>query len=124
MTINWCLTLLETFALVSCNLLNLTKILALHLSKMKVCCPIICREWTLNMISEWFVESANHTCGPYDPEIDELELAGFTPVPSQKVRNREEQFALTAKLQRCASSTRCSQHVECQSLHLLGYCAV
>ena len=44
-----------------------------------------CREFTLNMISEWFVEAANHTCGNYDPEVDEVALAGFTTVPSERV---------------------------------------
>ena len=37
------------------------------------------------MISEWFVEAANHTCGNYDPEVDEVALAGFTAVPSERV---------------------------------------
>ena len=46
----------------------------------------LCREFTLNMISEWFLEAANHTCGSYDPEIDELALAGLTAVPSKRVR--------------------------------------
>ena len=47
--------------------------------------PFACREFTLNMISEWFVESANHTSGSYDPEVDELDLSGFTSTPSKKV---------------------------------------
>ena len=37
------------------------------------------------MISEWFIDAANHTSGSYDPEVDELSLAGFTPVASKKV---------------------------------------
>ena len=43
------------------------------------------REFTINIISEWFLESANHTCGEYDRGVNELELAGLTPVPSVKV---------------------------------------
>jgi len=43
-------------------------------------------EFTVNMISEWFVEAANHTCGNYDPDVDELALAGFTAVPSTSVK--------------------------------------
>ncbi len=43
------------------------------------------REFTLNMISEWFLESANFTCGNYDRGVDELQLANFTPLPSIKV---------------------------------------
>ena len=44
------------------------------------------REFVLNMMSEWFLESANHTCGSYDRGVDELLLANLTPVPSVKVR--------------------------------------
>jgi flavin reductase (DIM6/NTAB) family NADH-FMN oxidoreductase RutF len=44
------------------------------------------REFTLNMMSEWFLEAANHTCGEYDRGVNEMELAGLTPVPSVKAR--------------------------------------
>ena len=44
------------------------------------------REFTLNMISEWFLEAANHTCGAYDRGVNELDLAGLTAMPSIKVR--------------------------------------
>ncbi len=39
------------------------------------------------MMSEWFVKAANHTCGPFDPDVDELELAGLTAIPSVRVSN-------------------------------------
>ena len=42
-------------------------------------------EFTLNMMSEWFLESANHTCGSYDRGVDELQLSSLTPIPSVKV---------------------------------------
>ena len=42
-------------------------------------------EFTLNMMSEWFLESANHTCGSYDRGVDELRLAHLSPIPSVKV---------------------------------------
>ena len=42
----------------------------------------------MNIINEWYVEAANHTCGPFDPDVDEMELAGLTPVPSEKVCTR------------------------------------
>ena len=44
-----------------------------------------CREFTINLISEWFVEAAHHTCGNYDRGVDEVELSGLTPVPSVNV---------------------------------------
>lgn len=43
-------------------------------------------EFVVHLISEWFVEAANHTCGEYDPGVNEMELAGLTPVPSVKVK--------------------------------------
>lgn len=48
---------------------------------------ILCgfREFCVNIISEWFVEAANHTCGNYDPDVNEMDLSGLTPEPSIKV---------------------------------------
>jgi len=42
------------------------------------------REFTVNIISEWFLEAANHTCGPFDSDVDEMALAGLTPVRSHR----------------------------------------
>ncbi len=44
-----------------------------------------CREFVICIISEWFLEAANHTCGEYDKGCNEMELAGLTPEPSYKV---------------------------------------
>lgn len=43
-------------------------------------------EFTLNMISEWFIEAANHTSGLYDYGVDEMKLSGLTPIPSTLVK--------------------------------------
>ncbi|GLC36017.1 hypothetical protein PLESTB_000529700 [Pleodorina starrii] len=43
-------------------------------------------EFVVNITSEWFVEAANHTCGDYPPGVDEMRLAGLTPLPSTKVK--------------------------------------
>ena len=45
----------------------------------------ICREFVVAMVSEWYVEAANHTCGPYDSSVDEMQLAGLSPQPASKV---------------------------------------
>ena len=45
----------------------------------------LCRQFTLNMISNWFVEAANFTCTPFEHGVDELDFVGLTPIPSQKV---------------------------------------
>ncbi len=37
-------------------------------------------------MSDWFLEAANHTCGDYDPDVDEMALSGLTPLPSLLVR--------------------------------------
>ena len=44
----------------------------------------LCREFVVCIISEWFLEAANHTCGEYDKGCNEMELAGLTPEPSHK----------------------------------------
>lgn len=43
-------------------------------------------EFTVSIISEWFVESANHTCGEYPPDVNEWRISGLTPLPSIKVK--------------------------------------
>lgn len=44
------------------------------------------KEFVVNIMSQWFVEAANHTCGNYDAGVNEFELAGLTPLPSEVVR--------------------------------------
>eukprot|EP00285_Hemiselmis_virescens_P011255 CAMPEP_0173379312 /NCGR_PEP_ID=MMETSP1356-20130122/2311_1 /TAXON_ID=77927 ORGANISM="Hemiselmis virescens, Strain PCC157" /NCGR_SAMPLE_ID=MMETSP1356 /ASSEMBLY_ACC=CAM_ASM_000847 /LENGTH=251 /DNA_ID=CAMNT_0014332627 /DNA_START=54 /DNA_END=809 /DNA_ORIENTATION=- len=43
-------------------------------------------EFVVNIISDWFVEAANHTCGDFPSEDNEMELAGLTPLPSHIVK--------------------------------------
>lgn len=35
----------------------------------------------MNIMSEWYVEAANHTCGNFPPDTDEMEVAGLTKLP-------------------------------------------
>lgn len=39
----------------------------------------------VNIISEWFAEAANHTCGNFPYGADEMALAGLHPLPSTRV---------------------------------------
>jgi hypothetical protein len=43
------------------------------------------RQFVINIMSEWYVEAANHTCGDYDTGVDEMCLTGLTPEPSVRV---------------------------------------
>ena len=43
-------------------------------------------EFVLNFMSEWFVESANHCCGNFPADVNEMEESGLTPVASEVVR--------------------------------------
>uniref|UniRef100_A0A7S0MRI4 Flavin reductase like domain-containing protein n=1 Tax=Pyramimonas obovata TaxID=1411642 RepID=A0A7S0MRI4_9CHLO len=43
------------------------------------------KECVIHIMSEWFVEAANHTCGNFPSEEDEFKLSGLTPVPSTLV---------------------------------------
>uniref|UniRef100_A0A383W8H8 Flavin reductase like domain-containing protein n=1 Tax=Tetradesmus obliquus TaxID=3088 RepID=A0A383W8H8_TETOB len=59
------------------------------------------KEFTLNMISDWFVEAANHTCGDFERGVDEFQQSGLTPVPSKLVkppRVRESAVQMECKL--------------------------
>jgi flavin reductase (DIM6/NTAB) family NADH-FMN oxidoreductase RutF len=42
-------------------------------------------EFVVNIISDWMVESANHTCGAFPPNVDEMSVVGLTPLPSEVV---------------------------------------
>ena len=43
------------------------------------------KEFVVNVVSEWYVEGANHTCGNFDAEEDEIALAGLATTPSSVV---------------------------------------
>mmetsp|Transcript_11655 Transcript_11655/g.15846 ORF Transcript_11655/g.15846 Transcript_11655/m.15846 type:complete len:265 (+) Transcript_11655:12-806(+) len=44
------------------------------------------KEFVVHIVSEWFLEAANHTCGNFAPEINEFFQSGLTPVSSFKVQ--------------------------------------
>ncbi len=44
------------------------------------------REFVLNIVSEDFAEKMNKTAAEVPPEVDEFELSGLTPIPSELVR--------------------------------------
>lgn len=50
-------------------------------------------EFVANIMSEWFIESANFTCGNFDPDVDEMKLAGLTPEQSDVYRYRFDHFS-------------------------------
>ena len=55
----------------------------------------------VNVISDWFVEASNHTCGNYSPEVDEISLSGLTTLPSKHVdvpRIKESAVHMECKL--------------------------
>ncbi|CCE83745.1 Piso0_004331 [Millerozyma farinosa CBS 7064] len=59
------------------------------------------RECTINLISEWFIEAANHSSinAPYG--ISEWELTGLTPLKSKKVKPKhvaESAFSVEGKV--------------------------
>eukprot|EP00960_Hanusia_phi_P057354 763541-Hanusia_phi.AAC.2 len=43
------------------------------------------KEFVVNIMSEWYAESANHTCGNFPPEVNEMDVAGLTPLPSEMI---------------------------------------
>ncbi|KAF8072997.1 ywrF [Scenedesmus sp. PABB004] len=58
-------------------------------------------EFVVNIMSEWFVEAANHTCGDFAPGVDEFEQSGLQPAASHVVappRVREAAVQMECKL--------------------------
>ena len=43
-------------------------------------------EFVVNIISEWMVEAASHSCGAWPPSVDEFEKSGLTPLASELVK--------------------------------------
>jgi len=38
------------------------------------------KEFCVNIMSEWYLDAANHSCGDFDPNVDEFEATGLTKV--------------------------------------------
>lgn len=49
-------------------------------------CIRLSREFVVNIISNWFLEAANHTCGEFERGVDEMQLSGLTAVPSVLIK--------------------------------------
>lgn len=47
---------------------------------------MLIRDFVVNIISDWFIEAANHTCGMFDYGVNEMQLSGLTPIPSEQAR--------------------------------------
>jgi flavin reductase (DIM6/NTAB) family NADH-FMN oxidoreductase RutF len=43
-------------------------------------------EFVVHVVTEAIVEKMNQTAAEYPPEVSEFEAAGFTPIPSEKVK--------------------------------------
>lgn len=43
-------------------------------------------EFVVNIVSETIAEAMNLTSGEYPPEIDEFQVSGLTPIPSERIR--------------------------------------
>lgn len=62
-----------------------------------------CSEFVVSIMSEWFVEAANHTCGNFPSEVDEMAVAGLSPAPSTVVaapRVKEAAVNMECKVRR------------------------
>jgi len=60
------------------------------------------KEFVVHIMSKWYVDVANHCCGPYKFEDDEFVISGATPVPSKMVkppRVREAAVQMECKLE-------------------------
>jgi len=44
------------------------------------------KQFVVHIMSDWFVDVANHTCGPFLYGEDEFKISGATPIPSKHVK--------------------------------------
>lgn len=59
------------------------------------------KEFAVNIVSEAFAQPMNATSGDYPPEVDEFEVSGLTPIPSDLIkpfRVKESQIHLECRL--------------------------
>ena len=68
------------------------------------------KQFVVNIMSEWFVESANHTCGAFPPDVDEITVSGLSTVPSVKVQ--PPRVAESAVQMECQVSVLVSTHIQ------------
>ena len=54
----------------------------------------------VHIISDWMVEAANHSCGGYDPDVDEIPLSGLTTLPGTTVD--------VPRIKECAVAMECT----------------
>ena len=43
-------------------------------------------QFVVNIMSTWYVDSANYCCGNFPPEVNEMEVAGLTELKSDIVK--------------------------------------
>jgi flavin reductase (DIM6/NTAB) family NADH-FMN oxidoreductase RutF len=58
-------------------------------------------DFVVNIVSDWMVEAASHTCGAWPPDVDEFQKSGLTPMSSEIVgppRVEESAFHMECKL--------------------------
>lgn len=59
------------------------------------------KEFVVNIVSEDFAAQMNATAGEYPPDVDEFQVSGLTPVPSELVkppRVKESRMSMECKL--------------------------
>lgn len=72
-----------------------------------------CSEFVVAIMSDWFVEAANHSCGSFAPEVDEMAVAGLTPVPSVRVtppRVEESAISMECKVREVLTAVVLLRH--------------
>eukprot|EP00955_Chlamydomonas_euryale_P037513 350792-Chlamydomonas_euryale.AAC.6 len=76
-----------------------------------------CREFVVNIISDWFVEAANYTCAPFSRGVHEMLLSGLTGAPSSVVappRVAEAAVSLECRLEKVVEfEDRCAEGDSC-----------
>lgn len=63
------------------------------------------KEFCVNIISEWYLDAANHSCGMFPPDVDEFDVSGLTKVEDclevNAPRVKEAAVTYECKLEHC-----------------------
>lgn len=70
------------------------------------------KQFVVNIMSDWYVEAANLTCGEYPPEVDEIALSGLHTLPSTMVGpERIAEAAVQMECEVCRFHQSCPPHL-------------
>lgn len=72
--------------------------------KDSLCNILETKEFCVNIMSEWYLDNANHSCGNFQPDVDEFQESGMSKAPCAVVdvpRVKEAAVSYECRLEHC-----------------------